>query len=160
MIKQSVLRKRRVLPWVWRSIIFGGLIFLSTLSVSPAQEPGKISGFLRSSLRSQLEAEKLILSIPSSQQFGAHLLYLTEEPHQTGSPRNYELAEYVRDCFLEYGLENVHFHDTPALLGYGRSVLVEITEPAKKKLKMAEDPFPPDKDSGLYADPSIVPYHE
>jgi N-acetylated-alpha-linked acidic dipeptidase len=120
----------------------------------------KIPGFLNSSVDAQLESEKLILSVPSSQQYGAHLLYLTEEPHQTGSPRNYELAEYVRDRFLEYGLEDVHFHDTPALIGYGRSVLAEIAAPEKKKLKMAEDPYPPDKDSGLYADSSVVPYHE
>src|SRR4030043_1853734 len=160
MTKPMVSSKRCSLPKINRWLILGGLAFLFTCGAPPPQEPAKISGFLNSSLEAQLESEKLILSVPSSQQFGAHLLYLTEEPHQTGSPRNYELAEYVRDCFLEYGLENVHFHDTPALLGYGRSVLVEITEPAKKKLKMAEDPFPPDKDSGLYADPSIVPYHE
>ena len=160
MIKQKVFPTYGVFPQVAGWLILGGLFFLSNCSAPPVQETVKISGFLRSSLRTQLDSEKLILSIPSSQQYGAHLLYLTEEPHQTGSPRNYKLAEYVRDCFLEYGLENVHFHDTPALLGYGRSLLVEMTEPEKKRLKMAEDPYPPDKDSGLYADPSVVPYHE
>ena len=160
MIKHSVFPGRGVFSLVWKSLILGGTFFLSISPVSPAQEPAKISGFFKSSLRAQIESEKLILSIPSSQQFGAHHLRLTEESHRTGSPRNYELAEYVRDCFLEYGLENVHFHDTPALLGYGRSLLAEIVEPAKKKLKMAEDPYPPDKDSGLYADHSVVPYHE
>ena len=160
MTKPMVSSKRCSLPKINRWLILGGLVFLFTCSAPPPQEPAKISGFLNSSLEAQLESEKLILSVPSSQQFGAHLLYLTEEPHQTGSPRNYELAEYVRERFLEYGLENVHYHDTPALLGYGRSLVVEITEPEKKKLKMAEDPFPPDKDSGLYADSSVVPYHE
>jgi len=160
MIELSVFPRRGDFSRPWKWLILGGLFFLSNCSAPPVQGPGKISGFLSSSLQSQLESEKLILSVPTSQQFGAHLLYLTEEPHQTGSPRNYKLAEYVRDCFLEYGLEKVHFHDTPALLGFGRSVLVEIAEPVKKKLKMVEDPYPLDKDSGLYADHSVVPYHE
>ena len=160
MIKPSTYPVRRLCSLTWKWILLGGLFSLSTCGVQPPQEPVKVPGFLNSSVPSQLKSEKLILSVPSSQQFGAHLLYLTEEPHQTGTPRNYELAEYVRDRFLEYGLEDVHFHDTPALIGYGRSVLVEITEPAKKKLKMSEDPYPQDKDSSLYADPSVVPYHE
>jgi N-acetylated-alpha-linked acidic dipeptidase len=153
------MRKRSVLP-VGGQLMLAALLILSACGSPAPQEPLKISGFLKSSLEAQLEAEKLILSVPSSQQFGAHLLYLTEEPHQTGSPRNYALADFVRDRFLEYGLENVHFHDTPALLGYGRSLLVEIAEPEKKKLKMAEDPYPPDKDSGLYSGSSVVPFHE
>jgi len=160
MIKPSFFPRRCLFPLTWKWLILGALLFLSACGAPPLQEPAKVPGFLNSSVPSQLESEKLILSVPSSQQFGAHLLYLTEEPHQTGSPRNYKLADYVRDRFLEYGLEDVHFHDTPALIGYGRSVLVEITEPAKKKLKMTEDPYPPDKDSNLYADPSVVPYHE
>jgi hypothetical protein len=41
---------------------------------------------------------------PSAESFSRHLLYLTEEPHQTGTPRNMELADYVRDRFVEYGL--------------------------------------------------------
>ena len=160
MTKPMVSSKRCSLPEINRWLILGGLVFLFTCGAPPPQEPAQISGFLKSSLETQLESEKLILSVPSSERFGAHLLYLTEEPHQTGSPRNYELAEYVRDRFLEYGLEDVRFHDTPALIGYGRSVLVEILEPERKKLKMAEDPYPPDKDSNLYADYPLIPYHE
>jgi N-acetylated-alpha-linked acidic dipeptidase len=160
MKKKPIAPKSRVFACLLTGLNLVGLLFLSACHAPQTQEPVKIPGFLKSSLQTQLESEKLILSVPSSQQFGAHLLYLTEEPHQTGSPRNYELADYVRDRFLEYGLENVHFHDTPALIGYGRSVLVEITEPAKKRLKMAEDPYPPDKDSDLYADYPLVPYHE
>ncbi len=133
-----------------------GLVVL--LFAFPDEE--RVSGFLRSSLNRELESEKMILRVPSAEKFGAHLLYLTEEPHQTGTPRNMELAEYVRDRFTEYGLQNVRFHDTPALLSYGKSVLVEIVEPEKLKLKLAEDPFDADKDSYLYRNPSVIPYHE
>jgi N-acetylated-alpha-linked acidic dipeptidase len=116
-------------------------------------------GFTPASARRELEVERVLRATPSAASFSKHLLYLTEEPHQTGTPRNMELADYVRDRFVEYGLEDVHFHDTPALMSYGRSASVEILEPVYKKLKLAEDPYPPDKDSYLYSDSSQVPFH-
>ena len=73
-----------------------------------------LSGFNRSSARREREIEKILRMAPSAESFSRHLLYLTEEPHQTGTSRNMELAEYVRDRFVGYGPEEVHFHDTPA----------------------------------------------
>ncbi len=106
------------------------------------------------------DAEQHILQVPNPESYGRHLLYLTEEPHPTGSARNMELADYVRDRFVEYGLENVHFHDTPALLSYGRSASVRILAPVVLELDLTEDPHPGDKDSYLYQDSGVVPYHE
>jgi N-acetylated-alpha-linked acidic dipeptidase len=105
------------------------------------------------------EAETLLRSVPSAESFSRHLRVLTEEPHQTGTPRNMELADYVRERFVEYGLEDVHFHDTPALMSYGRSAGVEIVTPLKLELKLSEDPVDGDKDSHLYADPAQVAFH-
>ena len=117
-------------------------------------------GFFPEGAAKELEAERFLLTIPSSEGFGAHLLYLTEEPHPAGSKRNMELADYVRERFLEYGLEEVHFHDTPALYSYGREASVDIVSPIELSLKLKEDPHPEDKDSYLYSDPGVVPYHE
>ncbi len=105
------------------------------------------------------EAEAYARRVPSAESFGRHLRVLTEEPHQTGTPRNMELADYVAARFREYGLEDVHFHDTPALMTYGRSASVELLAPVAMKLKLSEDPVPGDKDSHLYEDPSQVPFH-
>jgi N-acetylated-alpha-linked acidic dipeptidase len=129
------------------------LLFLFLLENVPA-------GFFAANAAKQLEAERFLLSVPTPEGFGAHLLYLTEEPHPAGSERNMELADYVRDRFLEYGLEDVHFHDTPALYSYGREASAEILEPVALSLKLKEDPHPEDKDSYLYSDPAVVPYHE
>jgi N-acetylated-alpha-linked acidic dipeptidase len=117
-------------------------------------------GFFADESAKQLEAERFLLSVPSPEGFGAHLLYLTEEPHPAGSRRNMELADYVRDRFLEYGLEDVHFHDTPALYSYGRAASAAIVQPVELALKLKEDPHPEDKDSYLYSEPGFVPYHE
>jgi N-acetylated-alpha-linked acidic dipeptidase len=106
------------------------------------------------------DVEEILQQVPSAESFGRHLLYLAEEPHPTGSARNMELAAYVRDRFREYGLDEVHFHDTPALVGRGRSASVELLQPVELELKLAEEPFPEDKDSYLYADPTTVPFHE
>ncbi len=107
----------------------------------------------------QKDAEALVRRVPNADSYGRHLRILTEEPHQTGTPRNMELAEYVRDRFREYGLEDVHFHDTPALMTYGRAASVEIVSPVSMRLKLSEDPVPGDKDSHLYEDPTQVPFH-
>ena len=137
-----------------------GLFALNATSSSQAQSISRLPDYTAGATETDSKAEAAILSAPSPEMFGKHLLYLTEEPHQTGSKRNMELADYVRDRFLEYGLEDVHFHDTPALLGYGRSASVEIVGPEGLELSLAEDPHPEDKDSFLYSDPGAVPFHE
>lgn len=104
-------------------------------------------------------AEAILLSVPDEATLGRHLRILTEEPHPAGSPRNQELADYVRDRFVEYGLEDVHFHDTPALLSRGESLAVDIVSPVSLKLKMAEDPYPPDADSRTLDGIHLVAYH-
>jgi N-acetylated-alpha-linked acidic dipeptidase len=106
-----------------------------------------------------VDPEAILRSVPTSAAYGAHLRRLTEEPHMTGTPANMALADYVRDRFVEYGLEDVTFHDTPALLSFGRSAAAAIVAPDTVRLKLAEDPWPPDKDSYLYADPAQVQFH-
>ena len=70
-----------------------------------------------------------------------------------------ELAAYVRDRFIEDGLEDVTYQDSPALMTYGRKASLEIVFPDRAALRLAEDPYPADKDAALYADPAIVPFH-
>jgi len=106
------------------------------------------------------DVEQHIQNVPNAESFGRHLLYLTEDPHPAGSAQNMELADYVRDRFVEYGLEEVHFHDTPALYSYGRSASVRILEPVELELDLTEDSYAEDKDSFLYEESDVVPYHE
>ncbi len=108
---------------------------------------------------SEDEVETILRSVPNAASFSRHLMLLTEEPHPTGSPRDLELAGYVRDRFIEYGLEDVSFHDTPALLSRPVSASVELVEPLRLRLKLAEEAYPGDKDSYLYRRPGTVPYH-
>ena len=63
-------------------------------------------------------AERILAEAPNAESYGKHLLCLTEEPHMAGTERNLALAEYVRDRFREYGLDEVSFHEFPALLSF------------------------------------------
>ena len=154
------MRLKRLRQELHRSILTLVIIGPTFAGISQAQLDDRLIGYTQQATDTQLRAEELIQSIPSTEMFGKHLLYLTEEPHPTGSERNMELAEYVRDRFTDYGLEEARFHDTPALLSYGRSASVELLEPIQMKLSLREDSYAEDKDSYLYSDGAVVPYHE
>ena len=104
-------------------------------------------------------AEKILADAPTGESYGKHLLYLTEEPHMAGTGRNLALAEYVRDRFREYGLDEVSFHEFPALLSFPKSAALAIRTPVEQAFDLREDPDPADKDSKLYDDPAQVAFH-
>jgi N-acetylated-alpha-linked acidic dipeptidase len=105
------------------------------------------------------DVERILMAAPSPLSYGKHLLVLTEEPHMAGTDRNHRLAEYVRDRFREYGLDEISFHEFPALLSYGKSASLSIATPTRTKLELREDPYPADKDSRLYDNPANVAFH-
>jgi N-acetylated-alpha-linked acidic dipeptidase len=105
------------------------------------------------------EAERILAAAPSGESYGRHLLFLTEEPHLSGTARNYAVAEYVRDRFREYGLDEVSYHEFPALLSFPKSASLAIRQPVDQVFDLTEDPHPADKDSKLYDDPTQVAYH-
>jgi len=105
------------------------------------------------------DVERILSAAPSSTSYGKHLLLLTEEPHMAGSARNHALAEYVRDRFREYGLDEVTYHEFPALLSFPRSAALAIRTPVQQKFDLREDSHPADKDSRLYDDASQVAFH-
>ena len=105
------------------------------------------------------DVERILMAAPSPVSYGNHLLVLTEQPHMAGTDRNHMLAEYVRDRFREYGLDEVRFHEFPALLSYAKSASLSIATPTRTKLELREDPYPADKDSRLYDSPANVAFH-
>ncbi len=105
------------------------------------------------------DAERILSATPSPDSYGKHLLLLTEEPHMAGTDRNHALAEYVRDRFREYGLDEVNFHEFPALLSFPKSAALAIRTPVEQSLNLHEDPYPADKDSRLYDEPGQVAFH-
>src|SRR5262249_50296061 len=70
--------------------------------------------------------------------------FLTEQPHLAGSDRNRQLAEWVRDRWIEYGLEDVRIEEHEVLLPWPVDLSVEMTEPQPWKARFTEDPIPGD----------------
>jgi N-acetylated-alpha-linked acidic dipeptidase len=155
-----VAPSRRAAPARRAGPVLAGTLLAGTVLAGPALLAHAAVGAAAPASPGQAaDLETILRTVPNAAGFSRHLLHLTEEPHQTGTPRDLELADYVRDRFIEYGLEEVRFHDTPALLPYGRSASLELVEPVARKLRLVEDPYPHDKDSYLYRDKTIVPFH-
>ncbi len=117
------------------------------VGATPANGGEPIPGFsvAAAGAESRLEERLSLLLDPAST--ARHFRYLTEEPHAPGSERNRELADYVRDRFVEYGLEDVVIHRYDVLLPLPRKIDLEMLEPRHYRPTLKEDGYPVDKDS-------------
>ncbi len=106
-----------------------------------------VPGFSPDAASTQLETEDALFDLLDAKSTGRHFRYLTEEPHPAGSERNRRLAEYTRDRFLEYGLEDVQLLEYEVLLPFPREVKVSMLEPFEYEASLREDGYEVDKDS-------------
>lgn len=111
------------------------------------QESDPIPGFSSSRVASQRALEQRLASELSTETTGSYFRYLTEDPHPAGSEKNYQLAEYTRDRFLEFGLENVELRRYDVYLPLPRRVSVRMVAPLEYEASLKEDGYPVDKDS-------------
>jgi N-acetylated-alpha-linked acidic dipeptidase len=84
--------------------------------------------------------------------------FLTEEPHLAGSPRDRFLAEWVRDRWREYGLEQVEIVEHEVLLPYATEVIVEMVKPSLWRATMKELPIEGDPFSARDTGPAFHAY--
>src|SRR5688572_21937087 len=130
---------------------------LSTLAFQSAgQQP---AGFTERSAASHLEIEKKFLALPDAEQIRQAHLYLADQPHMAGTPRDRETAEWTRDRFQQYGLEDVQITTHEVLLPWPEEVSVEITAPKAWRASMREEPVPDDKYSQVSPALLGLPYH-
>ncbi len=71
--------------------------------------------------------------------------FLSAEPHVAGSARDRVLAEWTRDRFREFGLEDVSITEHQVLLPYPERVSVEMTAPHRWAASLKEEPIPGDE---------------
>jgi N-acetylated-alpha-linked acidic dipeptidase len=71
--------------------------------------------------------------------------FLAAEPHVAGSPRDRLLAEWTRDRFREFGLEDVRITEHQVLLPYPEEVSVEMTAPRVWRAALREEPVSGDE---------------
>jgi N-acetylated-alpha-linked acidic dipeptidase len=104
----------------------------------------------------QIPSEQFQKSVSADQIRDFHQ-FLAADPHVAGSPRDRVLAEWTRDKFKEFGLEDVSITEHEVLLPYPEQVDVEMTAPRRWKASMKEDAIPGDAYSAR-GDVGI-PYH-
>lgn len=115
-------------------------------AAAASAEPG-IPGFSPASAARQLELEQALFELLDPVSTERHFRFLTEDPHPAGSERNRVLADYTRDRFLEYGLEDVRMHEYRVLLPWPETVRVRMLEPIAFEPTLREDGYAVDKDS-------------
>jgi len=103
--------------------------FLCVLVTGSAQQrpaTSNIYGFSASSAVKERSTEGRFLTLPSPDKAREAHALLTSDPHVAGTPRDRFLAEWVRDRWREYGLEQVEIVQHDVLLPYATDVAVEI----------------------------------
>src|SRR5262252_7527576 len=115
--------------------VIGGAVSLT----SAQRAASNIYGFSARSAVSERSVERRFLALPSPDKAREAHQLLTAEPHVAGSPRDRALAEWVRDRWRDYGLEQVEIVEHEVLLPYATDVAVEMIAPKRFRASMKEE---------------------
>jgi N-acetylated-alpha-linked acidic dipeptidase len=131
----------------------------TSLTARPDQDrsvvkSGALFGFTAASARAEQELERRFLALPSADRAREYHRFLTSVPHVAGSDRNRALAEWMRDRWKEYGIDEVSIVEHEVLLPWPEEVSVEIAAQSWKA-RLVEDPIPGDPDT----DTGVLHYH-
>lgn len=137
------------------------LISAIALLVTPAFQPAPTMplGFTAESARAYGHIEERFLSLPSADRIRDAHLFLSDQPHMAGTARDLELAEWTRDRFKEYGLEDVEITTHEVLLSWPEQVSVELTAPRSWRASMSEEAIEDDKYTQISPALAGLPYH-
>jgi N-acetylated-alpha-linked acidic dipeptidase len=117
---------------------------LCVLCLGPVKVLGQrpavgLFGFSSRAAAAERRLEYRFLSLPSAAKAREAHAFLTADPHVAGSPRDRALAEWVRDRWRAYGLEQVEIVEHEVLLPYPTEVQVEMVSPSRWRATMKED---------------------
>ena len=116
-------------------------------------------GFTSDAATKHLAIERKFLSLPDADRIRQAHLFLADQPHMAGTPRDRELAEWTRDQFVKYGLEDVQITTHEVLLPWPEEVTVEMTAPKPWRASMREEPIAGDTYTQVSPDLLGLPYH-
>jgi N-acetylated-alpha-linked acidic dipeptidase len=107
--------------------------------VAPQSRLPSVYGFTARSAIDERAVERRFLALPSRARAREAHAFLTAEPHVAGTPRDRVLADWVRDRWREYGLEQVEIVEHDVLLSYAADVQVEMVRPVPWRATLKED---------------------
>ncbi|HEY7475652.1 MAG TPA: M28 family metallopeptidase [Vicinamibacterales bacterium] len=133
----------------------GVLCLLCALTAGESQ-PASIFGFADKSVAIQRTLESRFQQSVEAERIRDFHKEYAAKPHVAGTPRDRELAEWTRDRWREYGLDDVAITEHEVLLPYPEDVTVEMTAPKPWRASMKEEPIPGDE----YTQADVgLPYH-
>ena len=131
------------------------LCLLCALAAVESQ-PAAIFGFAPTSIAAQRALESRFQQLVDADRILDFHKEYAAKPHVAGSPRDRELAEWTRDRWREYGLEDVAITEHEVLLPYPEDVTVEMTAPKPWRASMKEEAIAGDE----YTQADVgLPYH-
>src|SRR6266850_3331183 len=105
-----------------QTVLRAGLILcvFCVLCVDSAPESAsdRIYGFTARSSAAERSIEQRFQTLPSPETARAAHAFLTAEPHVAGSPRDRVLADWIRDRWRDYGLEQVEIVELEVMQPY------------------------------------------
>lgn len=110
-----------------------------------AQSPN-IRGFLAADAQQEQASETKARAIPSGSLMAKYMSFMASEPHQAGSPRSKEVAEYIKAMFEEWGLE-AKVEKFDVLLPYPTIRTLQVIGPKPYEAKLKEPAVRQDPDS-------------
>jgi len=116
-------------------------------------------GFSRARAEAHVELERRFLSLPSIDRIRESHQFLASQPHMAGSPRDEELAQWMRERFENFGLEQVNVATHEVLLPWPEDVSVEMTSPKSWRASMHEEPVPGDSQTHVSSADIGIPFH-
>jgi N-acetylated-alpha-linked acidic dipeptidase len=141
-----------------RTVAFGAIVALLAPGVLQSPDPPPF-GFTTRGAADYLALERRFLAMPEAERIRTAHLFLADKPHMAGSARDLELAEWTRDEFKRYGLEDVAITTHEVLLPWPEEVSVELTAPRAWRAAMREEPIAGDQYSAAPPEVQGLPYH-
>src|SRR5438045_1966179 len=119
-------------------------LFMATLAVAQDQS---IRGFSAVSSRDEAGFEQKARAIPDGARMAKYMDFIAAQPHQAGSPRSKQVAQYIQGLLTEWGLD-AQLERFDVLLPYPTVRLVEVLSPKRYVAKLKEPVVPQDQNSG------------
>lgn len=125
-------------------IVMGAIVAMIVATTAWQRSVPAPFGFSEASAQEQSGIERRFLQMPSADRIRESNRFFSSAPHIAGSPRDRELADYIRDQFTAFGFETVTMSTYDVLLPWPEETTVEMVAPHAWRASMREEPVPGD----------------
>lgn len=113
---------------------------------SETESTAALPGYSRSHAQAERRWEAKFRSLPDAAMIGEYDKYLSSWPHNAGTPRDHEDAQWILDKFRQWGWD-AHIETFYVLLPWPKQRLVEMVSPSSFRARLQEPPVAGDPTS-------------